>query len=70
MLLVYFCTFKCLFFALQSKAEVAETPGSCVSAAAAGPVPEPGPVPGIPAAGGSHGSHRLGEHPEDGSNFL
>lgn len=52
------------------KAEVAEAPGSVVGAAGAGPAPEPGPAPGIPAAGGSHGNHGLGEHQEDGSNFL
>lgn len=63
-------SFKCLFFALQSEAEAAEAPGSGVGAAGAGPAPEPGPTPGIPAAGGSHGNHGLGEHQEDGSNFL
>lgn len=70
MLLVYFHTFSCLFFALQSEAEAAEAPGISVGAAGAGHAPEPCPAPGIPAAGGSHGNHRLGDHSEDGSNFL
>ncbi|XP_063247367.1 centrosomal protein kizuna isoform X1 [Prinia subflava] len=49
----------------QSEAEAAEAPGSGVGAAGAGPASEPGLAPGVPAAGGSHGNHRLGEHPED-----